>query len=40
MIMGQLRLAKQNGLSLDAYRFDSLDFFFDMAGRAKILEVA
>lgn len=40
MIMGQLRLAEQNGLSLDAYRFDSLDFFFDMAGRAKILEVA
>ena len=40
MIMGQLRLAEQNGLSLDAYRFDSLDFFFDMAGRAKILEIA
>lgn len=40
MIMGQLRLAEQNGLSLDAYRFDSLDFFFDMAGRARILEVA
>ena len=40
MVMGQLRLAEQNGLSLDAYRFDSLDFFFGMAGRARIWEVA
>jgi len=27
-------------LSLDAYRFDTLDFFFAMAGRARFSEVA
>jgi hypothetical protein len=34
-----LRLAEYNGLSIDAYRFDSLDQFFEMAARAKLLEV-
>ena len=28
-----LRLANYNGLSLDAYRFDSLDPFYQMAAR-------
>jgi len=36
----RLKLAEQNGLSLDAYRFDSLDFFFALAGRAKFSEAA
>jgi DNA invertase Pin-like site-specific DNA recombinase len=34
-----LRLAEYNGLSIDAYRFDSLDQFFEMAARARLLEV-
>ena len=36
----RFRLAEQNGLSLDAYRFDSLDFFFAMAARVTIWEAA
>jgi hypothetical protein len=40
MTLDRLRLAEQNGLSLDAYRFDTLDFFFSMAGRARFSEVA
>lgn len=40
MTMNRLKLAEQNGLSLDAYRFDTLDFFFSMAGRARLSEVA
>jgi len=40
MTADRLRLAEQNGLSLDAYRFDTLDFFFSMAGRASFSEVA
>ena len=40
MTADRLRLAEQNGLSLDAYRFHTLDFFFALAGRAKFLEVA
>ncbi len=36
----RLKLAEQNGLSLDAYRFDNLDFFFALAGRAKFSEAA
>ena len=39
MTMNRLGLAEENGLMLDAYRFDSLDFFFAMAGRARISEV-
>jgi len=35
-----LRLAEYNGVSLDAYRFDTLEQFFEMAARAKLLEVA
>ena len=40
MTMARLRLAEQNGLSLDAYRFDTLDYFYALAGRAQITEAA
>jgi DNA invertase Pin-like site-specific DNA recombinase len=36
----RLRLAEHNGISLDAYRFETLDAFFAMGGRVKLLEVA
>lgn len=35
-----MRVAEYNGLSLDAYMFDSLDPLFEMAGRVSIREVA
>lgn len=35
-----LRLAEENGVYLDAYRFDTLDYFCGMAERAQIREVA
>jgi DNA invertase Pin-like site-specific DNA recombinase len=35
-----LRLAEYNQISLDAYRFDTLDYFFEMAARSKLLEVS
>jgi hypothetical protein len=35
-----LRLADFNGLSLDAYQFDSLVPFFQMAARIKFREAA
>lgn len=35
-----LRLAEGNGLTLDAYRFDDLDFFFSLAARAAFLGAA
>ena len=31
-----LRLREENGFSLDAYRFDSLDSFFYLAARTKL----
>ena len=40
MSRAALRLAECNGTSLDAYRFDTLEYFFEMAARAKLLEVA
>ena len=40
MTVGRLKLAEQNGLSLDAYRFETLDFFYSLASRARISEVA
>jgi len=36
----RLRLAEHNGVSLDAYRFDTLDALYGMAARVKLLEVA
>jgi hypothetical protein len=40
MSLPRLRLTQYNGICLDAYRFDSMDLFFEMAARAKLLEVA
>ncbi|WP_274534275.1 recombinase family protein [Rhizobium sp. Root482] len=40
MTHDRLRLAEQNGLGLDAYRFDTLDFFYTLAGRTRITEAA
>jgi len=36
----KLRLAEDNGVILDTYRFETLDFFFGMAERIKIPEAA
>src|SRR5438094_3641997 len=36
----KLSLAEDNAVSLDTYRFDTLDFFFEMAQRAPIPEAA
>ena len=36
----RIRLAEYNGLMLDAFRFETLEFFFHMAGRARISELA
>ena len=38
--MYRIRLAENNGLALDAFRFDTLEFFFAMAERARISELA
>jgi hypothetical protein len=40
MTTGRLRLAEENGLILDAFRFNSLEFFFAMAERVRIAEIA
>ena len=40
MTKPRLRLAENNGVSLDAYRFDTLDGFFELAARVELLEVA
>jgi DNA invertase Pin-like site-specific DNA recombinase len=36
----RLRLAEDNGVSLDTYRFDTLEEFFGLTARARLLEVA
>ena len=40
MTDAQLKMAEQNGLWLDAYRTETLDDFYALAGRAKVMEVA
>jgi hypothetical protein len=40
MSVPRLRLAEHNGVSLDAYRFETLEPLFAMAARTKLLEVA
>ncbi len=40
MTAKRLRLAEQNGLSLDAYRFNTLDYFYALAARAWTTEAA
>ena len=37
---GVLRLAEYNGLSFDAFRFDSLDDFFKLTARAPLRRAA
>lgn len=36
----RLRLAESNGLSLDGYRFETLDFLFALSARVNIMEAA
>ena len=36
----RIRLANDNGVVLDVYRFDNLDFFFSMGRRVVLLDVA
>jgi DNA invertase Pin-like site-specific DNA recombinase len=40
MTFDRLRLAEDNGASLDTYRFDTLDYFYGMARRTKASEAA
>jgi hypothetical protein len=40
MTAPRLRLAEDNGILLDAYRFESLEALFGLAARAELLEVA
>lgn len=40
MTAPRLRLAEHNGIALDAYRFDTLEYFFQLAMRTRLLEVA
>jgi len=40
MTTGRVRLGQENGLLLDAYRFESLGFFFAMAERVRIVDIA
>jgi hypothetical protein len=40
MTLPRWRLGLQNGLSFDAYRFESLDFFYVLTGRAHLSEAA
>ena len=40
MTWENLRMAEENGIYLDAYRFESLDYFAGMAARVKIEEAA
>jgi hypothetical protein len=40
MTMPRLRLAEHNGVSLDAYRFDTLDALYGMAAQVRLLDVA
>jgi hypothetical protein len=36
----RLLLGEDNGVTIDTYRFDSLDFFVGMAARARVPEAA
>jgi len=40
MATDRIRLAEENGLILDAFRFETLDYFFTMAERVRITEIA
>jgi len=38
--MNRLRLSEENGLMLDAFRFGSLEYFFQLTERSRITEIA
>ena len=40
VLFEKLRLKEDNGLGLDVYRFDALEFFLTMTERTKIAEAA
>jgi hypothetical protein len=40
MTCENLRVAEDNGVYLDAYRFETLDYFLGMAARVKLQEAA
>lgn len=40
MNASRLKMAEQNALSLDSYRFDTLDFFYELTTRSSIMEAA
>ncbi len=40
MAARRLRLSEDNGIWLDAYRFDTLEYFFGIAQRVKVVQVA
>jgi hypothetical protein len=40
MSASRLRLAENNGISLDSYRFETLEPLFALAARVELLEVA
>jgi len=40
MTCENLRVAEDNGVYLDAYRFETLEYFFGMAARVKLQEAA
>ena len=40
MSLPRLRLAQHNGVSLDSYRFDTLDTFYELTARWNLMEVA
>lgn len=40
MALRRLHLAEHNEISLDTYRFETLDYFFQMAARSRLMEVA
>lgn len=40
MTLPRLRLAEENGISLDIYRFDNLDYLHRLAQRISLKEVA
>ena len=36
----RMRFAQDNGVSIDSYRFETLDALYELTGRAHLLEVA
>ena len=40
MSWGKLRMAEENGIYLDAYQFEALDYFYGMAERCRVAEAA